>query len=287
MQTLNNSEDDITLIGERLAELRMNHNMTQEEFAEYMEVSRQAVSKWELDKSLPDVGKLLKMSELYNVSIDYLLKGTEEPSGDAGQIPDDVQSDGECVGAISDDVLRNDECLSEIPDDRLSNDECVDEKNNDIYISHSDEYIDENIDEKSEETPHADKHISEKKGIVISLVLTGILLIGVLALLIGVIKCQVWNGADSSKELVKVKQLHLQYSLADVSACDDEGNAVTRTVLLDTTGVREGDYVYCYTNTEGDRISVNYTAQTIVTIFIISFILLGIWILLFREARRK
>ena len=285
MQTLNNSEDDITLIGERLAELRMNHNMTQEEFAEYMEVSRQAVSKWELDKSLPDVGKLLKMSELYNVSIDYLLKGTEEPSGDAGQIPDDVQSDGECVGAISDDVLRNDECLSEIPDDRLSNDECVDEKNNDIYISHSDEYIDENIDEKSEETSHADKHI--KKGIVISLVLTSILLIGVLALLIGVIKCQVWNGADSSKELVKVKQLHLQYSLADVSACDDEGNAVTRTVLLDTTGVREGDYVYCYTNTEGDRISVNYTAQTIVTIFIISFILLGIWILLFREARRK
>lgn len=37
--------------------------MTQEEFAEYMEVSRQAVSKWELDKSLPDVGKLLKVSE--------------------------------------------------------------------------------------------------------------------------------------------------------------------------------------------------------------------------------
>ena len=51
------------MIGERLAELRTKQNMMQEEFAEYMEVSRQAVSKWELDKSLPDVGKLLKMSE--------------------------------------------------------------------------------------------------------------------------------------------------------------------------------------------------------------------------------
>jgi transcriptional regulator with XRE-family HTH domain len=61
--------------------------MTQEELAEKLEVSRQAVSKWELNKTMPDVSKLTKMSELYQVSVDYLLKGEEsvEVTVDAGK----------------------------------------------------------------------------------------------------------------------------------------------------------------------------------------------------------
>jgi len=222
------------LIGERLAELRTKQNMTQEEFAEYMEVSRQAVSKWELDKSLPDVGKLLKMSELFQVSIDYLLKGTE---------------------VADNEIQKIDEAKDEAP-------------------------------EPDEEEQNKDKKKS-KKGIVISLALTGVLLLTVLAVLIGVLRNQVWKGADSSRELVKVNEIHAQYSLADVSACDADGNTVTNTVLLDTNCVRTGDYIYCYTNTTGDRILVNYTARTIVAILIAGVILLGIWILLFREAGRK
>lgn len=222
------------MIGERLAELRTKQNMTQEEFAEYMEVSRQAVSKWELDKSLPDVGKLLKMSELFQVSIDYLLKGTE---------------------VADNEIQKIDEAKDEAP-------------------------------EPDEEEQNKDKKKS-KKGIVISLALTGVLLLTVLAVLIGVLRNQVWKGADSSRELVKVNEIHAQYSLADVSACDADGNTVTNTVLLDTNCVRTGDYIYCYTNTTGDRILVNYTARTIVAILIAGVILLGIWILLFREAGRK
>ena len=227
------------MIGERLAELRTKQNMTQEEFAEYMEVSRQAVSKWELDKSLPDVGKLLKMSELFQVSIDYLLKGTEVADNEIQKIE---TAKGE----------------AHEPDEEEQNKE------------------EQNTDRKK-----------SKKGIVISLVLTGVLLLAVLALLIGVLRSQVWNGADSSRELVKVNEIHAQYSLADVSACDADGNTVTKTVLLDTNGVRTGDYIYCYTNTAGDKILVNYTAQTIVAILIAGAILLGIWILLFREAGRR
>ncbi len=227
------------MIGERLAELRTKQNMTQEEFAEYMEVSRQAVSKWELDKSLPDVGKLLKMSELFQVSIDYLLKGTE----------------------VADNEIQK---IEEAKGEALEPDE----------------------EEQNKEEQNTDRKKS-KKGIVISLVLTGVLLLVVLALLIGVLTGQVWNGADSSRELVKVNEIHAQYSLADVSACDADGNAVTKTVLLDTNGVRTGDYIYCYTNTAGDRILVNYTARTIVAILIAGAILFGILILLFREAGRR
>ncbi len=75
------------MVGERLAELRIKKNMTQEEFADYMGVTRQSVSKWELDKAFPDVEKLIRISELYDVSIDYILKGVlpeEKESVEAG-----------------------------------------------------------------------------------------------------------------------------------------------------------------------------------------------------------
>jgi DNA-binding XRE family transcriptional regulator len=60
--------------------------MTQDELAEKMEVSRQSVSKWEGAQSVPDLNRILKMSEIFGVSTDYLLKDevteTGEPSAD-------------------------------------------------------------------------------------------------------------------------------------------------------------------------------------------------------------
>lgn len=64
-------------IGERLTELRVKFEMTQEDFAEYVGVSRQSVSKWELDKTFPDVEKLVKIAELYHTSLDYLVRGID------------------------------------------------------------------------------------------------------------------------------------------------------------------------------------------------------------------
>lgn len=48
--------------------------MTQEDLAERLEVSRQAVGKWVNDKGIPEVGKLVQISDLFGVSTDYLLK---------------------------------------------------------------------------------------------------------------------------------------------------------------------------------------------------------------------
>ena len=50
--------------------------MSQEDLAERLVVSRQAVSKWELDKTVPDVKYIVALSELFLVSTDYLLKDT-------------------------------------------------------------------------------------------------------------------------------------------------------------------------------------------------------------------
>lgn len=63
--------------GERLYELRKNNNISQEELAELLDVSRQSISKWENDKAYPEMTRLLFMSEYFDVSLDYLMRGTE------------------------------------------------------------------------------------------------------------------------------------------------------------------------------------------------------------------
>lgn len=62
-------------IGERILELRKEQNITQTALAEAMEVSRQAVSKWESDKSSPDTIKLVKLAEYLNTEVEYLATG--------------------------------------------------------------------------------------------------------------------------------------------------------------------------------------------------------------------
>ncbi len=60
--------------GEKIAKLRKEQNLTQEQFAEILKVSRQSVSKWERDDAYPDTEKLIRISKLFDCSLDYLLK---------------------------------------------------------------------------------------------------------------------------------------------------------------------------------------------------------------------
>ena len=62
-------------IGKRIRELRNSKGWNQDAFAEKMYVSRQTVSSWENDKSYPDIKSLLLMSELFELSLDDLVKG--------------------------------------------------------------------------------------------------------------------------------------------------------------------------------------------------------------------
>lgn len=61
-------------LGQKITELRKKNNLSQESLAEKMNVSRQAVSKWESDQSIPDIEKIVSLSELFGVTTDYLLK---------------------------------------------------------------------------------------------------------------------------------------------------------------------------------------------------------------------
>lgn len=61
-------------IGEKITKLRKEQNLTQEQFAEILKVSRQSVSKWERDDAYPDTEKLIRISKIFACSLDYLLK---------------------------------------------------------------------------------------------------------------------------------------------------------------------------------------------------------------------
>lgn len=68
---------------DRIQHLRKIKGISQEELADKLGVSRQAVSKWESEQSSPDIEKIVLMSELFQVTTDYLLKGIEPVSDEA------------------------------------------------------------------------------------------------------------------------------------------------------------------------------------------------------------
>jgi len=64
-------------IADRIQSLRKQKGMSQEELADAVGVSRQAVSKWESEQATPDLDKVVIMSDIFDVTTDYLLKGIE------------------------------------------------------------------------------------------------------------------------------------------------------------------------------------------------------------------
>jgi len=113
-------------MGERIKQKRKYLNLTQEELADKMNVSYQAVSKWENDASMPDTAILPALANVLGVSLDYLFTGkgedtpakrvkwgnltgtvTKDIHGDVGKIVGDVQADifgnvnGDIIGTVN------------------------------------------------------------------------------------------------------------------------------------------------------------------------------------------
>ena len=65
-------------LNEKLKQLRMDGKFTQQQIADHLFVSRQAVSNWENGKNIPDLSTIILLSKFYGVSLDTLLKGEKE-----------------------------------------------------------------------------------------------------------------------------------------------------------------------------------------------------------------
>ena len=85
-------------LGTNISRLRAEKRLSQGDLAEVLEVSRQSVSKWETDSSVPDLDKLIKLSQLFGVTLDELVTGAEP------QLKVETASGhGVCVNAGSED----------------------------------------------------------------------------------------------------------------------------------------------------------------------------------------
>lgn len=88
-------------LGEKIYKLRTEQGLSQETFGEKLGVSRQSVSKWETDQSVPELDKIVAVSEIFGVSTDYLLKeksgadfeGKEELSGERALLQNGYRTD--------------------------------------------------------------------------------------------------------------------------------------------------------------------------------------------------
>ncbi len=80
-------------IGKRIAALRREKNLKQDDLAQILEVSPQAVSKWENDQTCPDISLLPRLAKTLGISVDELLSGRQETQPTATYVPEEQRKD--------------------------------------------------------------------------------------------------------------------------------------------------------------------------------------------------
>ena len=92
-------------IGKRLKDARIESGYTQEQVAEQLDVSRQTISSWENGRTFPDIVSVVSLSDIYDVSLDVLIKGDEKMLEHLEESTNIVQSNKKLLFAIIANVL--------------------------------------------------------------------------------------------------------------------------------------------------------------------------------------
>ncbi|SHH26042.1 helix-turn-helix domain-containing protein [Virgibacillus chiguensis] len=97
-------EEQANTFGEQLKQCRVERDWSQEKLATELHVSRQAVYKWETNKSYPDIQNLIRISDLFNITIDELIRGDKQMqktiSIDDDELFDELSDPGFYIGMI-------------------------------------------------------------------------------------------------------------------------------------------------------------------------------------------
>ena len=88
-------------LAEKILSLRTAQGMSQDDLAEKLEVSRQSVSKWETAQSTPDLDKIIRLADLFGVSVDELVRDEERPQSPEPPQPQVVYVERERKGELS------------------------------------------------------------------------------------------------------------------------------------------------------------------------------------------
>lgn len=224
------------LMGERLLKLRNQSSLTQEELAERLDVSRQSISKWELNKTLPDVDKLIQLSEMYQVSIDYLIKGKEVEKQEEKK----QQNETEIAVNKHSDKATGDEEKTRLHDVGFANKQVI---------------------------------------LMICIFLSGLMCLCMAVLTGRLLVRNAFGQKEEASQITNVEKIYEQYTRAEVGAEYGE----KKVVWLDIPGVREGDYVFCYSN--GEKLTFDYYSKTLLLPMIFGIIFLIFFIVFFMEWR--
>lgn len=216
------------LIGAQILKYRKAANMNQEEFGAKIGVSRQAVSKWELDKAYPDLDKLVDICAVFDITLDELVYGRtmtviQEPK-ESPVMEVNMTSVGKMRGRGS--------------------------------------------------------HI--RLGVLAAV-------LGILFLFCGTVFAVMILRYAWSREHVenaKVERVYQQYTKADISFFDDERRKVLKTIWLDVEGIRDGDYIECYTDGQQSGIYYNYYLPTLLVPGICMLLFLSLFIVICKELCR-
>lgn len=84
-------------IGQRLLDLRKSKQLSQEEVADKLNVTRQTISKWETDQSTPDFDKIAPLCKLYGITADELINGTKNENNNEENITNEIIIDNQLV----------------------------------------------------------------------------------------------------------------------------------------------------------------------------------------------
>lgn len=98
-------------IGKKLKQARLGAGLTQEQAAERLFVSRQTISNWENEKTYPDIVSVVKLSDLYSISLDELLKGDAKMLEHLEESTDIVKSNQKLILAAAMNIVALLACL--------------------------------------------------------------------------------------------------------------------------------------------------------------------------------
>ncbi len=249
-------------IGSRILEYRKKMNMSQEEFANKIGVSRQAVSKWELDKAYPDLDKLVDICGMFDLSLDELVNGVEhdeEPVMDAEQrveIPNVPLN----VSDVGDNQTVTDNIESEISDKEGSDKEGSDSKKHTVRIgSHG--------------------------GLRVVMYAAAALTVFCIVVSFVIILQNAWKHSD--EVLMHVDKVRAQYTLADVSYLNDDLDDKHRLMWIDAKGIRAGDTLPGYIDDDGELANVDHDISTFVIPCVLALIFLAMFISLRIELTKE
>lgn len=249
-------------IGSRILEYRKKMNMSQEEFANKIGVSRQAVSKWELDKAYPDLDKLVDICGMFDLSLDELVNGVEqdeEPVMEAEQRVE-LSNDPVNVSDVGDNQTVTDNIESEISDKKGSDKKSSDSKKHTVKIC---------------------RHWW------LRVVMYAAAALAVFCIVVSVVLMfqNAWKHSD--EVLMHVDKVHAQYTLADVSYLNDDLDDKHRLMWIDAKGIRAGDTLPGYIDDDGELANVDHDISTFVIPCVLALIFLAMFISLRIELTKE